>query len=115
MAVQETIRKPETAQRPRVATMNAVHDLPVLVARDKFVGRELAVHHAIQALGLIGIAVHGVLDFLGRVNAEMVGLAKHRSNPAHLEHQPLQHVVFLTVRFWQKLARFGGEVQQDGT
>ena len=35
MAVQETIRKPETAQRPRVATMNAVHDLPVLVARDK--------------------------------------------------------------------------------
>jgi NitT/TauT family transport system substrate-binding protein len=35
MAVQETTRKPETAKKPQVATMNAVHDLPVLVARDQ--------------------------------------------------------------------------------
>jgi NitT/TauT family transport system substrate-binding protein len=35
MAVQEMTRKPEVAKKPQVATMNAVHDLPVLVARDK--------------------------------------------------------------------------------
>src|SRR6266508_2706799 len=35
MAVQEMTRKPEVKKRPQVATMNAVHDLPVLVARDK--------------------------------------------------------------------------------
>src|ERR1700704_6267099 len=35
MAVQEITRKPEVAKKPQVATMNEVHDLPVLVARDK--------------------------------------------------------------------------------
>jgi NitT/TauT family transport system substrate-binding protein len=35
MAVQEMTRKPEVKKRPQIATMNAVHDLPVLVARDK--------------------------------------------------------------------------------
>ncbi|TMG74591.1 MAG: hypothetical protein E6H80_07745, partial [Betaproteobacteria bacterium] len=35
MAVQEMTRKPGVKKRPQVATMNAVHDLPVLVARDK--------------------------------------------------------------------------------
>ena len=35
MAVQEMTRKPEVKKRPQVATMNAVHDLPVMVARDK--------------------------------------------------------------------------------
>ena len=34
MLVQEQERKPEVARRPRVAIMNAVHDLPVLAARD---------------------------------------------------------------------------------
>lgn len=34
MAVQEITRKPEVAKKPQVAIMNAVHDLPVLVARD---------------------------------------------------------------------------------
>jgi len=34
MAVQELTRKPQARQRPQVAIMNAVHDLPVLAARD---------------------------------------------------------------------------------
>lgn len=34
MAVQEITRKPQVAKKPQVAIMNAVHDLPVLVARD---------------------------------------------------------------------------------
>jgi len=35
MAVQEATRKPQVAKKPQVAIMNAVHDLPVLVARDE--------------------------------------------------------------------------------
>ncbi len=34
MSVQEITRKPPVAKKPQVAIMNAVHDLPVLVARD---------------------------------------------------------------------------------
>ena len=34
MAVQEITRKPPVRKRPQVAIMNAVHDLPVLAARD---------------------------------------------------------------------------------
>ncbi len=35
MSVQQATRKPAVAKRPQVAIMNAVHDLPVLVARDE--------------------------------------------------------------------------------
>jgi NitT/TauT family transport system substrate-binding protein len=35
MAVQEAARKPQVRKKPQVAVMNAVHDLPVLVARDE--------------------------------------------------------------------------------
>jgi len=35
MTVQELTRKPGVMKRPQVAIMNAVHDLPVLVARDE--------------------------------------------------------------------------------
>jgi NitT/TauT family transport system substrate-binding protein len=34
MTVQEAIRKPPASKKPQVAIMNAVHDLPVLAARD---------------------------------------------------------------------------------
>ena len=35
MTVSEITRKPQVAKKPQVAIMNAVHDLPVLVARDE--------------------------------------------------------------------------------
>jgi NitT/TauT family transport system substrate-binding protein len=35
MTVQEAVRKPQVGKKPQVAIMNAVHDLPVLVARDE--------------------------------------------------------------------------------
>ena len=34
MTVQEATRKPQVRKKPQVAIMNAVHDLPVLAARD---------------------------------------------------------------------------------
>src|SRR5260221_49672 len=35
MTVTDITRKPKTGKKPQVAIMNAVHDLPVLVARDQ--------------------------------------------------------------------------------
>src|SRR5512140_3730875 len=35
MEVQEATRSPQVTKKPQVAIMNAVHDLPVLVARDE--------------------------------------------------------------------------------
>jgi NitT/TauT family transport system substrate-binding protein len=35
MTLQEMTKEPQIAKKPRVALMNAVHDLPVLVARDE--------------------------------------------------------------------------------
>jgi NitT/TauT family transport system substrate-binding protein len=35
MAVQEATKKPEVSRKTKLAIMNAVHDLPVLVARDR--------------------------------------------------------------------------------
>src|SRR3990167_11354245 len=49
----------------------------VLVASDELVAAQLFVHHAIQTLGLVGVAVHGVADLLGCVDAEVVRLPEH--------------------------------------
>ncbi len=76
--------------------------------------RQLLVDDAVQALGLVGIAVDGVLDLLWRIHAEMVRLAEHRAHAAHLEHQPLQRVVLAAHILGQELAGLAGEVQQDG-
>jgi len=40
MTVQEAVRKPQAGKKPQVAIMNAVHDLPVLVARDEGLFRD---------------------------------------------------------------------------
>ena len=87
---------------------NGVH-----IACDVFTQRQLLVHHAIQALGFIGIAVYGIRNFFGRILAEMVVLAQHGTNPAHLEHQPLQDFKLGSVRFGQKLSRLGRQIQQN--
>jgi len=35
MTIQEMTKTPQVGRKPRVALMNVVHDLPVLVARDQ--------------------------------------------------------------------------------
>jgi hypothetical protein len=37
---------------------------------------------------LVLVALDGIRDFLGRVAAEMMVLAEHRSEARHLPHQP---------------------------
>src|SRR3546814_17277429 len=55
--------------------------------------RQPLVDHPVKAPRLVGVAVYRVRNLLRRVIAEMMRLPKHRSNAAHLEHQPLDHVV----------------------
>jgi hypothetical protein len=43
----------------------------------------------------------------------MVGLPEHRSNAAHLKHQPLQCFEFAAVAAGQKFAKLAGQVQQN--
>jgi hypothetical protein len=44
----------------------------------------------------------------------VVGLAEHRADAAHLEHQPLQGLVLAAVASRQEAAGLAGEVDQDG-
>jgi NitT/TauT family transport system substrate-binding protein len=44
MTVQEAVRKPQVGKKPQVAIMNAVHDLPVLVARDEGFFKDEGLH-----------------------------------------------------------------------
>ena len=85
----------------------------VVVAREIGVLFEAAVDHAVEAVGLVAIAVAGVLDVLWRILQEMVRLAEHRADAAHLEHQPLQHAVAPARIGRQELAGLLGEVDQD--
>ena len=48
------------------------------------------VEHAVEALGLVAVAIDRVGDLLRRVHAEVMRLAEHRADAAHLEHQPLE-------------------------
>ena len=44
-----------------------------------------------QAAALVLVAVDCGLDFLGTIAEKDVGLAHHRADASHLEHQPLDH------------------------
>src|SRR5277367_4433892 len=56
--------------------------------------------HCVEAGRLASIAFDGVVDLLGSILAEMVGLAEHWAHSPHLKHQPLQDrvVISLAVR-----------------
>src|SRR5205823_5964352 len=85
-----------------------------------FAGQEIAVgqtpvHHAIEAIDFVGIAFDSVLDWRGRVVAEMVGLPGHRTKPAHLPEQPLVDFNALALVRRIELAGLTSEVLQDRT
>src|SRR5438067_9936308 len=64
----------------------------VLVAGEPLAFRELPVKHAVEPVGLVLVAVHGVLDLLRRIAEEVMRLAEHRADVAHLRHHPLHHL-----------------------
>ena len=83
------------------------------IASQVFRFAEALVDHAVDALGLVGVAVDRVLEFLGRIPAEMMRLAEHRADTRHLEHQPLDDVVLSARVRRHQLAGLLGQVHQD--
>src|SRR4051794_2292617 len=84
----------------------------VLVAGEPLAPGELLVEHTIEAIGLVLVPVHRVLDLLGRIAEEMVRLAEHWADVAHLRHHPLHHLPALADVLRQEFARLGGEVEE---
>ena len=67
----------------------------VEIAGEKFSFGEFFIHHAVEAVGFFFVALDGVGDFFFRRAQEVVGLAEHGADAAHLKHQPLENVVKL--------------------
>src|SRR6267142_500585 len=84
----------------------------VFIARNPLVVLEPLVDDAIEPVGLVAVAVHGVLDLLRRVLQEVVRLPEHRPDVPHLEHHPLHYLPAIAHVLRQKPAGLGGEVEQ---
>ena len=103
----------EIAQRPEPRADRDICD--GVRARDPVASLHRAVQHLQQALGLGAVAFLGarVFDLFSCEGVEISQLSEHRSDPAHLEHQPLQH--FVTVFLRQKLSGLFRQIDQDRT
>src|SRR5687767_11316403 len=87
----------------------------VLVARQVLAFPQSPIHDAVETIRFVLVAVHGVLDLLRRVAEEVVRLAEHRADVAHLEHGPLHHLPALAQVLRQELAGLRGEVEEHRT
>ena len=54
---------------------------------------EPAIHYRVQARRFVGVAIDGVRDPFRGVHAEVMGLTEHRTDTAHLKHQPLNDAI----------------------
>src|SRR5688572_31683107 len=71
-----------------------------ILRREVLILRQVLVHHPVEALRLVAVALAAVGDLVLFRAHEMVRLAEHRPDPAHLEHEPLQNLV--SVFLWKK-------------
>ena len=74
------------------------------------VAAEVLVHHAVEALRLVAVALAAVGDLVLLRAHEVMRLAEHRPHAAHLEHEPLQRHVLGAHRARQESSRLAGEV-----
>ena len=75
---------------------------------------KLLVQHGVQARSLLHIAIDRIGDLFWRVLAEMVVLAGHRTEPAHLPEKPLQYDVPATQILRDEALGLVGKIKQDG-
>src|SRR5690606_15499215 len=87
----------------------------VFPAGEILVLRQMAVEHLVEALRLGGETLDGVGHLLLGETHEVVRLAEHRAEAAHLPHQPLQRLHARTGIGGQELAALLGEIDQDRT
>src|SRR5215469_2002918 len=66
-----------------------------VIASEKFSFAQSLVEHTIESCCFAGVALDCVGDLFLRITSEMMGLAEHRAEIAHLEHEPLNHLVAL--------------------
>ena len=85
-----------------------------IAAGQKLAPGKPRVHHAEQAVDLVGVAGDGVGDRFRRVTAEVIGLAGHRAEPADLPEQPLLDGDARALLARIKFAGLAAEILQDG-
>ena len=95
---------------PRIAR----HVGDSVFAADEVAPAQSAVEDVVKAAGFVLVAADGVGDLFRRVFAEVVVLAEHRAESAHLPHQPLDGVGASAEVLGDEAAGFVGEVKQDG-
>src|SRR3954466_2236323 len=84
----------------------------VFVAGEVLGFLQSTIHHAIKAVRFVLVAVHRVFDLLRRIAEEVVRLAEHRPDVAHLEHDPLHHLPALAQVLRQEPAGLRREIKQ---
>src|SRR5262245_7597671 len=85
----------------------------VLVTAEKLGLAEPLLQHLVEPLQLRGVACLPVLAAGRREHLEMSPLAEHRADARHLDHQPLDDLVFFRGILRQELPGLLGKVEQD--
>jgi len=84
-----------------------------LLARRRNCDPQLLVEDAVEPVDLVAVAVDGVGNFIHRVIAEVIVLAGHRAEIAHLPEQPLDRVGARAQILCQKRPVLLGKIEQD--
>src|SRR5258708_791600 len=100
---------PFMARHPRIGG-NVRHRV---FRSEPFVRAQMSVHDPIQPAGLLAVALDRVLHRLRRGTQEMVYLAEHRADAAHLEHQPLDCLEAPGFLLRQETPGLVRQIQQD--
>src|SRR5438132_4021141 len=84
----------------------------VLVAGEPFARFQLLFQNPVEAVGLVLVAVHGVLDLLRRIAEEVMRLPEHRPDVAHLRHHPLHHLPALAQILGQEFPGLRRQIEE---
>ena len=109
LALENNLALALLARRPA----DARHVGDRIFARKERRGPRADVHHAVEPVHLVGVAVDRIWNLLRRVEAEMVRLPRHRPEPAHLPEQPLIDLDARTLVRRIELAGLAPEILQD--
>src|SRR5581483_9268334 len=99
---------------PEIDPADAGHVGDRIFAGEKGTVLEPCFHHAIEPVDLVLVALDGIWQRLARIVLEVVELAGHRAEPAHLPEQPLVDLDAAALIGRIELAGLAAEILQDG-